>query len=159
MYTRFLLITLLAPVLLPAQEPGDRPVGAGRADGGAGRRFGAVPPGDRVGQVGTRLDTQDAFGRRLPRELHRHRFLHQWHLGDTDVRQVAAQHNPSVNLPFGSGGGARLARAETKRPERVRQSLRTAREDWEFAVKGPDRRPLVPSAYKGPIWKWRPSAS
>ena len=71
-------------------------------------------------------------------------------LGDSDDRQVEAQDNPSVNY-LSAAVEARAWRVLREiDPETARRSLRTAQEDWEFAVKGPDRRHVAPGAYSGP---------
>jgi len=72
-------------------------------------------------------------------------------VGDSDDRQVEAQNNPSVNY-LSAAVEARAWRVlKESDPERARRGLRTAQEDWEFAVKGPNRRrPLAPAAYAGP---------
>jgi len=71
-------------------------------------------------------------------------------LGDSDDRQVEAQNNPGVNY-LSAAVEARAWRVLREiDPETARRSLRTAQEDWEFAVKAPDRRQVAPGAYTGP---------
>jgi len=70
-------------------------------------------------------------------------------LGDFDDRRVEAENNPSVNY-LSAAVEARAWRVlKESDPETARQSLRTAREDWEFAVKGPNRQRAA-GAYTGP---------
>jgi hypothetical protein len=69
-------------------------------------------------------------------------------LGDFDDRHVEAQNNPNVNY-LSAAVEARAWRVlKESDPERARRCLRTAQQDWEFAVKGPNRR--RPGAYTGP---------
>ncbi len=72
-------------------------------------------------------------------------------LGDSDDRQTAAQNNPSVNY-LSAAVEARAWRVlKESDPEKAQRSLRTAQEDWEFAVKGREHhRPLAAGAYAGP---------
>ncbi len=71
-------------------------------------------------------------------------------LGDFDDRRVEAQNSPSVNY-LSAAVEARACRVlKESDPEMAQRSLRTAQEDWEFAVKGPARRPVAPGADSGP---------
>jgi hypothetical protein len=72
-------------------------------------------------------------------------------LGDSDDRAVQAQNSPNVNCLSAAVEALAGRVFQPSNPELARRSLRTAREDWEFAVKGPDRRrPLPQGAYAGP---------
>lgn len=72
-------------------------------------------------------------------------------LGDFDDRQVAAENNPSVNY-LSAAVEARAWRVlKESDPETAQRSLRTAQQDWEFAVKGGNRRRhAAPGGYTGP---------
>lgn len=72
-------------------------------------------------------------------------------IGDFDDRRVEARNNSSVNY-LSAAVEARAWRVlKESDPETAQRSLRTAQEDWEFAVQGSGRRrPVAPGAYAGP---------